>query len=398
MVYISSNGFGEQDKVNLPTSNLIEDIDSDEKYFQVLFVESSTDDFTKQVTHRLCTKTKENFDECVIQKSPESQKKMIKDLLPSGGVEFPQELCNELSKDFIRVANYYNTARCLLQTRKISQLIARSWWAHRIYTDYLKTQQGICKFDDKWEDFLQSMNLYLSANQEIVTRLTKIANSSRNKLEAITLDILDGLIVRSILLTANASAIGIDQFKIDATDLPIYNTAYLYSLTNGGGKKHKIDQTNKNDRMLILPNSRSWNGIRLALLLAGQAFRKEYRLNGDGNYLCDDNCYSQICQPIMSTSEIVAHYSIEASMESFHGQIEEIPMGLYSDLPYLKTIIPYPPIPGEEQVKIEELEQWFLAEDEDSECPFFTKNNENKYTTGIQNATPPYPYIPISTS
>lgn len=63
MVYISSNGFGEQDKVNLPTSNLIEDIDSDEKYFQVLFVESSTDDFTKQVTHRLCTKTKENFDE-----------------------------------------------------------------------------------------------------------------------------------------------------------------------------------------------------------------------------------------------------------------------------------------------------------------------------------------------
>ncbi len=394
MVHISRSGFGKQGKFKLPDSNLIEDIDSDDKYYQVLFVESPTDDSGDQVIHRLCTKQKKTYEESVIQQSSKSQKQ-IQDLLPSGGVEFPTAIYNVLAQDFVRVANYYSTARCLLQTRKISQLIARSWWAHRIYTDYLKTDQGNPKFDGNWADFLGSMDTYLSKNKQIVTRLTKTTDPGENELEETALDILDGLIARNILLTANASAIGIDQFQIEETDLPIYNTAYLYPIKD---QSPPIDSINTNDRMLVLPNSRSWNGIRLALLFAGQAFRNVYKRNAEGSYSFKENKYYQICQPIMSTSEIVAHYSIEASMESFHGQIEEIPMGLYSDLPYLKTIIPYPPIPGEEQVKIEELEQWFLAEDEDSECPFFIKNNEDQYTTGIQNATPPYPYIPISTS
>ena len=406
MVNIHRSGFGQRIEVTPSDQYLIENIESsDDIYFQVLFIESPpelpTDHSGDQVTYRLCTKQKKSFDESVIPKYPKSPgNTMIRDLLPSEGVEFPDELCKELSGNFVRIANFYNTARCLLQTRKISQLIARSWWAHRIYTGYLNSGKENPKFDGQWTKFLEGMDSYLKAHPDIVNRL--IDDSTANepneaKVEETALDILDGLIARDIFLTANASAIGIDQFMIDEGDLPIYNAAYLYPQTDGTSERPKAP-ANTNDRMLILPNSRCWNGIRLALLLAGQAFRKEYKGDGNGNYVCQDSCYHQICQSIMSTSEIVSHYLIEASMESFHGQIEEIPMGLYSDLPYLKTKIPYPPIPGEEQIRIEELEEWFLAEDEDPECPFFIKNPDGKYTTGIQNPTPPYPYIPISTS
>lgn len=129
---------------NTPTSGELEtlgELNNQESYFQILLIEANPD--SKKIKQKLVTSKKQDFKDWKLEKSSENPEKIaIADCLPSQGVEFPKDLQTSLCKNPVYIANFYPTARCLLQARKISQVTARTWWAYRIYFDFLEQQNS----------------------------------------------------------------------------------------------------------------------------------------------------------------------------------------------------------------------------------------------------------------
>lgn len=138
--------------------------------------------------------------------------------------------------------------------------------------------------------------------------------------------------------------------------------------------------------MIILPNSKSWQGITLSLLFSGQAYYR--KKSGE---------YHQISQPIISTSEIVTKYSFETDWSRFNGEFKELPTNQQTPWVVYQVIMPYPPIPSLEQLNPKDIKTWAEAEDDGGELPFYNKLY-GKYTMNIDYFRSPYPYIPLTTT
>lgn len=213
--------------------------------------------------------------------------------LPSSGVFFPEGFIKTISIDDFdncddkhkqtELGNFYPSIRVILQSRKLSQLVARTWWT------YLEAKKND---NDNWEKFI---------------------NGDWDNIDDV--DILDGLIAREIFLFGGgASPNKIEDEKIY---LPL-----------------KPKEIPTKARFLILPSSKCWQGISLSLLLAGQAYYKR----GDK--------YHQICQPIFSTGEILFKYSLKVDWNRFNGDIKEIFISYEKPWIAYNAVLPYPPIPA----------------------------------------------------
>lgn len=271
--------------------------------------------------------------------------------LPSSGVVFPKELIDSFKDQQIdqetkqidqqiQLGNFYVPMRTLLHSRKLSQLIAKTWWS------YLKV-----KDTDLWDKF------------------------TNGEWDDIDSNILDGLIAREIFLYGGADS----PDNPDPDDLSIYSPL-----------KPKV-YPSKNARFLILPSSRAWQGISLSLLLAGQAYYKR------------EGKYHQISQPILSTGEITTQYSLEVDWNRFNGDIKEIVISHEKPWVAYQVVIPYPPIPPhadpEEIRQWAYAKEEYSEEDpkEEQNFPFYQKDAGN-YLIDVDYFRPPYPYIPLTCS
>jgi hypothetical protein len=262
--------------------------------------------------------------------------------LPSPGVVFKKDFIKALSLvdsnqkiDEFNLNNFYDPLRTLLHTRKISQLIAKTWDA------------------------------YLGATEDIKQ------NFSEGQWTEIDSDVLDGLIAREIFLFSNQS--DIDAFVPD-------NLEHYYPLKALGESKEQA-------KFFISPASKGWQGLALNLLMAGQVYRKTITENKE--------YYHQITQPILSTGEIVTKYNLEISCEKFEGDIKELKLSFDKLSSAYQVTIPYPPIPSETNLSREEIKKWANASDEDGDFPFYVKEN-GEYLLDVGYHSPPYPYIPLS--
>ncbi|MBP5972245.1 hypothetical protein HW132_05740 [Brasilonema sp. CT11] len=303
--------------------------------------------------------------------------KNISSYLPSSGVIFSEAFFKVLSKYTIQkaesttnlqidisqveISNFYQPMRTLLYSRKISQLISKTWWS------YLEAKRN----KEIWENFING-------------KWDEIIDSTINNQSGISgFDILDGLIAREIFLFGGA----------DTPDYPDEDGTNFY--------KHLKDYSTEVEqaRFLILPSSRGWQGICLSLLLAGQAY---YEIKGK---------YHQISQPIFSTGEITMLHSLEVDWGKFHGDIKELI--IHHDKPWVgyHIVIPYPPIPFDAVQNPENLKKWAWAKEEYSDkdpvnerhFPFYIKYRKegettDKYLIDVDYFKPPYPYIPLSCS
>ncbi|MGK7935253.1 MAG: hypothetical protein AB4206_05550 [Xenococcaceae cyanobacterium] len=153
---------------------------------------------------------------------------LLSSYLPSPGIVFPKGFIDALSDDNSQIieqaelGNFYQSIRGILHSRKLSQLIAITWWC---YLEAKKT----CLWDaftaGKWDD--------------------------------IPSDILDGLIAREIFLFAGG-----------ASPDEIENPEIYSSLEHS-------DKSDPKAKLLILPTSKAWQGIALSLLSSGQAYYKK---------------------------------------------------------------------------------------------------------------------------
>ena len=257
--------------------------------------------------------------------------------LPSSGIIFPDGFIKSLTDrntDKTELGNFYDPLRSILISRKISQLIAKTWWT------YLKAKET-----DLWDKF------------------------TAGKWDDIDTDILDGLIAREIFILSGGNS----PDNPDPEDPTIYTPL-----------KAK-DNIGKEARFLILPSSKSWQGIQMSLLFSGQAY---YKIGEE---------YHQISQPILSTGEIVLKYSFESDWSKFNGEFKELSTNQQSPWIAYQVLIPYPPIPSEKELDPKDIEKWAKAEDEGGELPFYKKIG-NDYLMDADYFKAPYPYIPLSTS
>lgn len=266
---------------------------------------------------------------------------LLSSYLPSPGVVFPKGFINALSNDNSQIieqaelGNFYQSVRGILHSRKLSQLIAITWWT---YLEAKDPKNG-CGWWDKF---------------------------TAGEWDPIPSNILDGLIAREIFLFAGGSS----PDEIENPD--IYH-------------KQEHSDTLDPKAFLIVPNSKAWQGIALSLLSSGQAYYKK------------ENKYHQIAQPVLSTGEIVSKYSFESDWSIFLGQFKEIATTQESPWTVYQVTMPYPPIPSEEQLHRDDIKKWATAKDDEGELPFYKKNGED-YLIDVDYFRSPYPYIPLSTT
>lgn len=269
---------------------------------------------------------------------------LLSSYLPSPGIVFPKGFMDALSDDNSQIiqqaelGNFYQSIRGILHSRKLSQLIAITWWC---YLEAKKKTEKTCW----WDAF------------------------TAGEWDNIPPNILDGLIAREIFLFAGGAS-------PDEIDNPqIYSSPEPYDKSDPKAKK-----------LLILPTSKAWQGIALSLLSSGQAY-----------YRKENKKYHQIAQPVLSTGEIVSKYSFESDWSIFAGKFKEIATTQESPWTVFQVTMPYPPIPSSEQLDPEDIKKWATAKDDGGELPFYKKDGED-YLIDVDYFRSPYPYIPLSTS
>ena len=132
--------------------------------------------------------------------------------------------------------------------------------------------------------------------------------------------------------------------------------------------------------------SRGFFALRIALLLAGQAY-----------YADCSGKYKAICESIFSTTEIVEVFAFsDVPWDKFTGGTLEIAGNIP---PHTVVTLPYPPRPSDYNLKEDHIRRWAVAPlDADSEFPFYPQNPSLDWTfSRPQFVTSPYPYIPVST-
>jgi len=347
----------------------------DEKYYQILIIKPRPGKTEpKNINVEVVTETKKELSEQELNlKYPTKEEttgkiKAIGDDLPSNGLVFADGLLKKIFsgqeqiniEDISNVNDFYSTTRSLYITRKISQLLAKSWYAYLT----AKTTKDNHK---PWDDFV-------SGNWA-----------------AIDATILDGLIIREILLFDDQYSP--DNYKFDQ------------------GKFFEIYK--HHSKTLILPTSKAWQGICLNLLLGGQVYYemdqndKPIYTNAQNPQTINDTLkyYHRVSQPILSTFEMVNRYATEVDWNKFKGDIQELQINPNQTNSLYKAIIPYPPIPSERNLTIEDIEKWANAKDDEvddlqdnSILPFYDKQDENTYNLNVKYVSPPFPYLPLSTT
>lgn len=336
---------------------------SNSTYYQILYVEFSKQ--KKEIITTILTKPRGNvtkqtqaeknhpesfnqfvLDEQTVKKLKDYRRKednpednpedQLSSYLPSPGVIFPKDFIDSLftqKNDQTELGNFYISMRTLLHARKLSQLIAKTWWS------YLAAKENSSNLWDKF---------------------------TAGEWDAIEPDILDGLIAREIFLFGGGNPP--NNIENEKVYLPL--------------KPREILPEQEPARFMILPTSKCWQGISLSLLLAGQAY---YKI-GDK--------YHQISQPIFSTGEIVLNYSLEVDWNKFTGDIKEIIISNEKPWVAYHAVIPYPPIP--DSVVPDNIKKWANAEDDGGELPFYSKDKDGKYLIDVEYFRSPYSYIPFT--
>lgn len=106
---------------------------------------------------------------------------------------------------------------------------------------------------------------------------------------------------------------------------------------------------------------------------------------------------------------MVNRYAMEVDWNRFPGDIQELQVNPNQTDALYKAIIPYPPIPSERTLTMENIKNWADAKDDelddpesDRVLPFYDKrktdSGEEIYELNVKYVSPPFPYLPLSTT
>ncbi len=316
---------------------------TNDKVFQILTVREDKE-CSQGIHTTLITKPKSAFPANVQERLPSTGAMVKDDFLPLiiPGSNPPQvNQVNLSERDSVSV---------LLKARKLSQLMAKSWLPDE------------------------------SINNKIIRKLILTANLEPDSyITEVNSDLKSGLNLKGGLL----------DLYIIATNLRDKDKLSKASLSNIPPSDQRLDRSH-----MILPDGLNWQLIRVALLVAGQAYIEEDNKQGE-------KVYTPICEPIASTYDICVYvgFTMVSWSDYVSRRIEFVQPGKNARPPYFLVDLPYPPRLLNESTELQEqdVQAWAYALEEGNQLPFYPDKDGSQYVSSlVKNVVPPYPYLPLS--
>ncbi len=305
----------------------------DDYYFQILLFESKND------PPKLMYGTKQTL---------VSYYKLGNSAFPTSGVEIDQDFVKDQDMPADSMSYEYGSmTHWLLQTRKISQMIAYTW----LDLENLETNKE---------------NKKNAVSREQVEYTRKILNHPR-------MDTTPGFINEIKKIEYRDQEYIIDDLVEKLPGIKLY-----------------FDRQENSSSLLIKPGHVNYGCLPLALLLCGQAFYKD-----------ENDQYKQIWEPIADANQLIVELGLDVSWDTFYGVITDRSSGGETiQYPYKTVTIPYPPRPSEFSLKQEQIKEWATAEDYPSKkekYPFYPEEDDPDWKEHrTQFVNPPNPYLPLS--
>lgn len=269
---------------------------------------------------------------------------------PSSGVEMDRKFILSGGVDALTYSTGAMT-HWLLQTRKISQLIAYTW--------------------------LNPENIAENSVDEANTVSKQQVEYARKILSYPMMDTIPYYVKKNQSGELEEKEFGDGNYIDDlANELP--------------GIKLYAGSKAENSSLLIKPGHENYRYLPLALLLCGQAF---YKFENDG--------YQQLWEPIANMPQLIVELGLSVTWDTFYGTISDRSSGgATNQYPYKTASIPYPPRPNEFNLTQEQIKAWATADDHASdgeEYPFYPSEDDPDWEDHrTQFVNPPNPYIPLS--
>ena len=319
--------------------------------------------------------------------------KFFENYLPSPGVEVNQEFlgiknAEDDNDNGLKYADFC-TVRFLLQCRRLSQMMTKTW---------LNGDDNARHFEGQ-EDRIKKEKIRIRYTDKIFhlfnyKPIEKCIKRNKN---------------RVLELCTRSSSKSIYDFL----DLESNNSAHCHSKPNNyatmaSAEKKEPEGSQANIRELFSYFLEDRNVLVLALFLSGQAYVVDK----------DKKIMQRLNEPIFTTYELIWEYELDLSWDSYYAKREDIARTGYRDIkskPNTRVTLGLPAKPNDQSLKCENIIKWVYAKEEDgeqnaisvagapeggkTEFPFYPEKGSPEWKNKqLKNVFPPYPYIILSCS
>lgn len=300
----------------------------------------------------------------------EDKDKFFNDYLPSPGVKVKTSFLGEDQNTDLKYAEF-STVRFLLQSRKLSQIMTKTWLDD---SDYFSSCINVDKEDPK--------KIMEEKRIKYINKIFQLFNYKPQEL--------------SLLVEGNK---GIEKETLTRDRVLIKllspDTAVLESNRDNNNLNFSYDLQKDYTKALILE-----------LFLSGQA------------YIVDDTnlTLQRLNEPIFSTYELIWEYELDLSWDTYYAKREDIARPGYRQIKpqaLSRVILGLPAKPNDQSLKCEEIIKWVYAKEEheeknafsvpgapkggETEFPFYPEEGSEEWKNKqVKNVFPPYPYIILS--
>ena len=267
----------------------------------------------------------------------------------------------------------FSTVRFLLQSRKLSQIMTKTWLDD---SDYFSSCINVDKEDPK-----------KIMEEKRIKYINKIFQLFDYKPQELSLLVEGNKGIEKETLTRDRVLI-----KLLSPD-----TAVLESNRDNNNLNFSYDLQKDYTKALILE-----------LFLSGQA------------YIVDDTnlTLQRLNEPIFSTYELIWEYELDLSWDTYYAKREDIARPGYRQIKpqaLTRVILGLPAKPNDQSLKCEEIIKWVYAKEEheeknafsvpgapkggETEFPFYPEEGSSNWKNKqVKNVFPPYPYMILSCS
>ncbi|NEQ72121.1 MAG: hypothetical protein F6K23_02950 [Okeania sp. SIO2C9] len=279
--------------------------------------------------------------------------------LPSPGVEVNERFIQYASEDKndLKYAEF-STVRFLLQCRRLSQMMTKTWLYH-VEDDDIKDKPMI-KYMKRIFDLFnyQPENYYVLSRNEKTGLVKKKQTSQLDNLSSLLLN--DPENGTNVECTPEASEPSKDDDNLD----------YSYFIRNQ-------------------------NALILALFFSGQAIIEDEK----------EKTLQRLHEPVLSTYELIWEYELDLNWDSYYATRRDIARPGYRKIkhrPIAQLTLGLPARPDRNLLKDEQIKKWVYAKEQSEnpdDLPFYPKEQTAAWRNKeVMNVFPPDPYIILSTT
>ena len=312
----------------------------------------------------------------------EDKDKFFNDYLPSPGVKVKTSFLGEEDQNTDLKYAEFSTVRFLLQCRRLSQMMTKTWLDNSVNLSCKEKQMNIEKNRIKLEkNRIKYMNkiFHLFNYKPPMTYLLKKNN---NKIEQEKQDNLKGIY----------EYLEDEHVKKKQEEVSVQSAS---SVKNQDENKKKLSSYYLQDKQALI----------LSLFLSGQA------------YIVDDKKknFQRLHEPIFSTYELIWEYELDLSWDSYYAKREDIARPGCRQIirqPNTRVTLGLPARPDYKLLTDDKIRRWVYAEERYGEKNAFSvdgkpeeglsfypeKGSREWENKQVKNVFPPYPYIILSCS